>query len=323
MAVHGDAAGEGRLTGFCADVVRGLSDPRRILPPKYLYDETGARLFERITELEAYYPTRTELGIFERHAEEMAQCLGPECRVVEFGSGSGIKIRILLEDLERPTAYIPVDISRAQLLEFARSVREEFPGLDVHPVAADYTAEFKLPVPAEASRRTAVFFPGSTIGNFEPAEAEAFLRRTATLCGPGGACLIGVDLAKDPEVIERAYNDPEGVTAEFNLNLLRRIDRECGADFDLSFWRHEAPYVEEKSRIEMRLVSTRSQTVTIPADPSPPHQIHFEEGEYITTEYSYKYGIEDFTALATRSGWQAERLWTDEKKWFGEWVLTR
>jgi dimethylhistidine N-methyltransferase len=293
-----------------------------MLPPKYLYDETGARLFERITELEAYYPTRTELGIFEQHAEEMSAFLGPECRVVEFGSGSGIKIRILLEDLERPTAYIPVDISRAQLLEFARSISEEFPGLAVHPVAADYTADFKLPAPVQSSRRTVVFFPGSTIGNFEPVEAEAFLRRTATLCGPGGACLIGVDLAKDPEVIERAYNDPEGVTAEFNLNLLRRIDRECGADFDLSFWRHEAPYVEEKNRIEMRLVSTRSQTVTIPADPSPAHQFRFEEGEYITTEYSYKYSLDDFAALATRSGWRVERLWTDEKKWFGEWLLT-
>lgn len=304
-------------------MVRGLLDPRRTLPPKYLYDEAGARLFERITELEAYYPTRTELGIFELHAEEMAARLGPDCRVVEFGSGSGIKIRTLLDHLERPTAYIPVDISRAQLLEFARDIAAEFPGLAVHPLAADYTAEFTLPAADPAPRRTVVFFPGSTIGNFEPHEAEGFLRRTAALCGPGGACLIGVDLAKDPAVIERAYNDPEGVTAEFNLNLLRRIDRECGADFDLAAWRHEAPYVAARKRIEMRLVSTRSQTVTLPDDARAPHHLRFEEGEYITTEYSYKYGIDDFTALAARAGWQVERLWTDEKRWFGEWLLTR
>jgi dimethylhistidine N-methyltransferase len=306
---------------LCDDVVRGLSGPERKLPPKYFYDEAGAKLFERICELEAYYPTRTEIAIFERHAGEMAERLGPECLVVEFGSGSGIKTRILLEHLPRPAAYVPVDISRAQLVEFALSVAEEFPSLPVLPVCADYTAEFTLPPVARPPLRTAAFFPGSTIGNFESAEAEAFLRHVAALCGPGGACLIGVDLEKDASVLEAAYNDAEGVTASFNLNLLHRINRECGADFDLDGWRHFAPYDPEHGRVEMRLVSTRPQIVTIPIASSNPLRVRFEEGEYISTEYSHKYRPEKFQALAARAGWEVEKVWTDPRGWFGEWLL--
>ncbi|HET8655266.1 MAG TPA: L-histidine N(alpha)-methyltransferase [Longimicrobiaceae bacterium] len=309
---------------LCPDVVRGLAGAERVLPSKYFYDEEGARLFERITELEAYYPTRTEAGIFERHAGEMADRLGPGCRLVEFGSGSGLKTRILLEHLRAPAAYVPVDISRAQLVEFALSVAAEMPGLPVLPVCADYTAAFALPPAPRPERRTAAFFPGSTIGNFEPPQAEDFLRRVARLCGPGSAFLVGVDLRKDPAIIERAYNDPEGVTAAFNLNLLRRIDRECGADFDLGGFRHHALFDAAHGRVEMRLVCTRAQTVTIPAGGGEtPLVVHFEEGDHITTEYSYKYHPEDFRALAARAGWNVARLWTDPREWFGEWLLTR
>lgn len=307
---------------LCGDAARGLSAPRKHLHPKYFYDDRGAKLFERITELEAYYPTRTELGIFERHADEMGRRLGEGCLVVEFGSGSGIKTRILLQHLPAPAAYVPVDISRRQLLDFARSVGDQFPELEVLPVAADYTEPFSLPPTATRARRTVAFFPGSTIGNFLPEEAEAFLRRVAGLCGAGGACLIGVDLEKDPAVIERAYNDPEGVTGEFNLNLLARLNRECGADFDLSGFRHLAVYDPEEGRVEMRLVSTRPQTVTLPR-PDGDLRIDFAEGEFITTEYSYKYRPERFQALAERAGWRVEKLWTDERRWFGEWLLVR
>jgi dimethylhistidine N-methyltransferase len=307
---------------LCEDAAHGLSAPRKHLLPKYFYDDRGAKLFERITDLEAYYPTRTELGIFERYAGEMAERLGEDCLVVEFGSGSGVKTRILLEHLRAPAAYVPVDISRRQLLAFARSVEADFPELEVLPVAADYTGPFSLPPTVAPARRTVAFFPGSTIGNFLPEDAEAFLRRVAGLCGPGGALLIGVDLEKNPAVIELAYNDPEGVTAAFNLNLLARIDRECGADFDLSAFRHRAVYDADEGRVEISLVSTRPQTVTLPR-PDGDLRIDFADGEAITTEYSYKYPPERFQALAERAGWKVEKLWTDEKRWFGEWLLVR
>jgi dimethylhistidine N-methyltransferase len=318
LTLHDFAPPAGTL---CEDVIRGLSGTERRLPPKYLYDAEGAKLFDAICELDAYYPTRTEIGIFERYAAEMADGLGPLCRVVEFGSGSGIKTRILLEHLRDPVAYVPVDISRAQLVEFALSVAEEFPTLEVLPVCADYTAELTLPTTTRPPRRTAAFFPGSTIGNFEPREAETFLRHVAALCGRGGVCLVGVDLEKEASILEAAYNDEEGVTAAFNLNLLRRINRECGADFDLAGWRHFAPYDAEHGRIEMRLVSTRAQTVTIPRDSPDPLRVHFEEGSHITTEYSHKYRPLEFRALAARAGWEVEKVWTDARRWFGEWLL--
>lgn len=310
---------------LCDDAVRGLTAARRKLPPKYFYDERGAKLFERICELEAYYPTRTELAILESRVAEIAARLGPECRVVEFGSGSGIKTRILLRELADPVAYVPVDISRGQLAEFALSVAAEHPSLEVLPVCADYTGAYALPSTARPSRRTVAFFPGSTIGNFEPAEAEGFLRQAHALCGPGGAFVVGVDQWKDPARIERAYNDPEGVTAEFNLNLLARMNRECGADFELGSFRHEAVFDREEGRIEMRLVATRDQTVTLPPGDTgkPGAVVRFAAGDAITTEYSYKYRPERFRALAERAGWVAEERWSDDRDWFGVWLLTR
>ena len=304
------------------DVVRGLSLRPRKLPPKYFYDERGAVLFERITRLEAYYPTRTELGILDRRVGEMAEAIGPGARVVEFGSGSGRKTRILLRRLEDPVAYLPVDISRAQLLQFALSVADEFPSLEVLPVCADYTAEWVLPPREREARRNVAFFPGSTIGNFERHEARSFLARVARLCGPGGALLIGADLHKERSVLERAYDDPEGVTAAFNLNLLARINRECGADFDPAAFRHHAFYDEARRRVEMRLVAQRDLEVTMPCPSSGPIRFPFAAGDFITTEYSHKYTREDFGALAAEGGWRVERVWTDEREWFGVWLLT-
>ena len=334
MRAHSRAVEVGALTlhdfeppasHLCADALSGLTAPERKLPPKYFYDEVGAELFERITRLEAYYPTRTELSILEARMPEIAARLGPGCRVVEFGSGSGVKTRILLRELRDPAAYVPVDISRAQLVEFALSVAEEHPGLEVLPVCADYTGEYSLPPTTSPTRRTVAFFPGSTIGNFEPREAEAFLRHVRALCGPGGAFLVGVDQWKEPAVIERAYNDPEAVTAEFNLNLLRRINRECGADFDPGGFRHHAFFDQAEGRVEMRLVSAREQAVTLPAPApdAPDRVVLFAAGDAITTEYSYKYRPADFQALAARAGWRAEQRWSDERDWFGVWLLTR
>ena len=310
---------------LCEDVRVGLAATPKALAPKYFYDRRGAELFERICELDAYYPTRTELGILRDNVAEIARRLGPECRVVEYGSGSGIKTRILLEHLDRPVAYLPVDISRAQLMEFALSIAADLPALQVLPICADYTAPLPLPAASRPARRTAAFFPGSTIGNFEPADAEAFLARIAQTCGEGGACVIGVDLRKDAATLEAAYNDPEGVTAEFNLNLLDRINRECGTDFDRSAFRHHAPWDPEQGRIEMRLVSTRAQTVRIPADAAgtPEQIVEFAEGEWITTEYSYKYRVDQVAALAERAGWQVEHRWCDERDWFSVWLLGR
>jgi dimethylhistidine N-methyltransferase len=288
------------------------------LLPKYFYDDAGARLFEQICTIEEYYPTRTELGILQRNIGEIVGSIGPHCRLVEFGSGSGIKTRILLRSLDRPAAYLPVDISRAQLVHFALSVADGFPELEVLPICADYTADYQLPEPARADSPTVAFFPGSTIGNFETAEAEAFLRRVREVCGGNGGLLIGVDLKKDPAVIERAYNDRGGVTAAFNLNLLARINRECDADFDLRAFEHHAPYDEANGRIEMRLVSRHAQSVRIAAGGDDPRaRVDFEAGEHIITEYSHKYSLEEFEALSGRAGWRIERIWTDPNSWFG------
>jgi dimethylhistidine N-methyltransferase len=305
-----------------AAVISGLSARPRLLPPKFFYDETGARLFDRITTLEEYYPTRTELGIMRRSIADMARRIGPAAQVVEFGSGSGVKTRILLEHLEDPAAYVPVDISREQLVRFALDVAHEFPELRVLPVCADYTQQFPLPTVADADR-TLAFFPGSTIGNFEAAEAERFLRRVATLVGDGGGLLIGADLHKDRTTIERAYNDDAGVTAAFNRNLLVRINRETGADFDVDAFSHYAFYDEAQRRIEMRLIAGRSMTVEVPDEGGSGHVFTFDEGDHITTEYSHKYTPEDFAALAQRTGWRVQCVWADDRQWFGVWLLER
>lgn len=304
------------------DVVRGLSSTPRSLPPKYFYDAAGARLFEQIAELEEYYPTRTELEILERHADEMAAAAGPGVHLVEFGSGSGLKTRLLLRALQSPAAYSPVDISRSQLIRFATDLASEFPNLQVMPVCADYSQAVTLPRPRTPVRRRLAFFPGSSIGNFQPLEAAAFLRRVRTLCGESGAMLIGVDLHKDTAVLERAYNDAAGVTAAFNMNMLLRLNRDIGADFDVSAFRHQAFYDEENQRIEMRLLCVQPCTVTIPdPDGRPPRAFRFETGDHITTEYSHKYSRHGFEQMAEGAGWRAAHFWTDARSWFGVWLL--
>lgn len=308
---------------ICEDVFRGLSTRPKKLPPKYLYDEVGARFFEEIMDLEAYYPTRTETAILQQNASEIAERVGENARLVEFGSGSGEKTWIILRHLRKLAAYIPVDISRAQLVEFAMRVTEVFPGLAVLPVCADYTAELELPEPSGPVGPTVAFFPGSTLGNFEPSDARAFLRRVRKLVGPEGLMLLGLDLRKDPSIIEKAYNDPEGVTAKFNLNLLTRINRECGADFDVGSFHHYAFFDPVQSRIEMRLVSDRAQTVSLKCDPDDDErcEIRFDPGEFITTEYSHKYDLNDFGEMTAAAGWEMKKVWTDERDWFAVILL--
>jgi L-histidine Nalpha-methyltransferase len=302
---------------FRADVLKGMRARHKELPCKYFYDETGSALFEQITNLEEYYLTRTELAIMHRHAREMATLLGPRCLLVEYGSGSSLKTRLLLERMREPSAYIPVDVSEEFLHSSAEALSQEFPELEVIPLCADFTRPFNLPMPTLPAKRRVVYFPGSTIGNFEPDETLALLRQTAILCGRGGGLLLGADLRKDPRIIEAAYNDLQGVTAAFNRNILVHINRELGANFAVEQFAHRAFYNSSAGRIEMHLVSLQGQTVHI-----GDAEFHLAEGESIRTEYSHKYGFGDLVHLATRSGFEVQRLWTDEKKYFSVLYLT-
>src|SRR6202171_5688946 len=297
---------------FLSEVIVGLSSEPRTLPCKFFYDDRGAALFQKICELPEYYITRTELEILRRRGAEMAAMLGEQIELIGLGTGAGTKTRILLGDLERPAVYIPIDISKEQLQKSTAYFREIFPNLEILPICADYLDRFELPLPRKPSSRSVVYFPGSTIGNFEPNAAKEFLRRIVDLCGEDGGLLIGVDLRKDRRVLEDAYNDSAGVTAEFNLNLLARINRELGADFDLSFWRHRAVYNEAEGRIEMHLISQTDQTVHI-----EDRAFHFGAGETIVSEYSYKHTPEGFVALARDAGFEFVRMWTDDARLFG------
>lgn len=292
-----------------AEVAAGLSLPRKQLPPKYFYDQRGSELFDAITELPEYYPTRTEIAILKRYGSEMADLVGSEALLVELGSGSSKKAPILLRAL-KPALYVPVDISREHLLQSAASLAESFESLEIHALCADYTGSFALP-PGVDGRARVAFFPGSSIGNFDSDEARAFLERVGTLIGTGSRLLIGVDLIKDVALLNAAYNDARGVTAAFNINLLRRINRELDADFDLEGFRHEACYNVAANRIEMHLVSMADQQVSLAGD-----SFFFREGETIHTESSYKYSIEGFHALAGAAGFDAERQWTDDNDLF-------
>lgn len=296
---------------FLADVLSGLSKPRKSLPTQYLYDEEGSRLFDEICELPEYYPTRTELGIMDARAGEMADAIGSDALVVEYGSGSSTKTRLLLEALDTPVAYVPVDISKEHLMRSARTLAARFETLEVLPVCADFTVAFDVPEPKRSPKRRIVYFPGSTIGNFEPDGAVALLRTMAREAGPGGGLLIGVDLRKQASVLEAAYDDAQGVTAAFNLNLLTRANRELGANFDVSAFKHRAPYDEQAGRIEMLLVSQVAQVVSI-----GDHRFHFEAGEEIHTEYSHKYTVEAFAALAAQAGFRPVQVWTDNHALF-------
>ena len=272
---------------------------------------TGSKLFDQICGLPEYYPTRTELGILRAHAADMAHCLGPETLLVEYGSGSSVKTRLLLDRLARPAAYVPVDISREHMLETALALRLDYPQLEIAPVCADFTTPFALPRSRRPAARRAVYFPGSTIGNFPEAGAIALMAGVARLVGPGGAFLVGVDLVKGPRVLERAYDDAAGVTAAFNLNLLARMNRELDADFDLRRFRHRAVWVERVRRIEMHLVSEVEQVAHLDGV-----EIHFERGESICTEHSHKYTLDGFARLARRAGLAVRRVWTDPAERF-------
>jgi dimethylhistidine N-methyltransferase len=290
---------------FAADVLAGLTAKPKRLPPKYFYDLAGSALFERITRLPEYYPTRSELGLLKKHAPAIASLFPSGSALIEFGSGSSTKARVLLRAAASVEAYVPIDLSGDFLREDAARLRRDLPHLAIHPVVADFTAMTEPP-PEIASKPRAGFFPGSTIGNFEPHEAAAFLRRAGRILGPGAVLVVGVDLVKAPDILHRAYNDAEGVTAKFNLNLLARINRELGADFNLDAFEHRACYNIDRSRIEMYLASTKSQRVRL-CDTT----IEFRAGETIHTENSYKYSIESFQALAHGSGWLPLAAWTD------------
>lgn len=296
---------------FLSEAVSGLSQIRKTLPCKFLYDEEGSRLFNEICELDEYYPTRTENEILREHISEVAALIGEGCRLVEFGSGTSAKTRHLLIHLPDVCSYVPIDISGVQLFKSSAQLAAEFPSLGIYPVEADYARISELPCTDRRPTRTVAFFPGSTIGNFDPEDAVSFLSNIASLCGIDGKLLIGIDRKKDARVLELAYNDRKGVTARFNINILARANRELGADFDLSSFCHRAPYNQTFGRIEMHLVSTRPQIVHLNS-----HKFTFHRGEYITTEHSYKYTLPGFLGLAMEAGFELMKGWNDRNHFF-------
>ncbi len=302
---------------FRADVLRGLRGLRKRLPCKYFYDDIGSQLFERITQLEEYYPTRIERAIMERHSAEMAGLLGRHCLLIEYGSGSSHKTRLLLDQLSDPAGYVPINVSAVHLRRSALALAGDYPGVEVLPLCADFTCLDQIPTPRRSMLRRVVYFPGSTIGNFTPEEAVGLLRRTAWLCGPGGALLLGADLRKDVRLLEAAYNDSLGVTAAFNLNLLARINRELDGDFALDQFAHHAFYNAGPGRIEMHLVSRRVQRARVGKA-----EFFFAAGESIHTENSYKYSLPDLYELAAAGGFEAQRVWLDDSRLFSVHYLT-
>lgn len=308
---------EPSLEEFRTSVVEGLSSPQKTLPCKFLYDERGSQIFDDICDLPEYYPTRTERRILERHARDIATLAGPQARLIEFGSGAGTKVRLLLRALDRPAAYLPVEISREYMIAATEDLAESFPELRIAPVCADYTEPFTLPeLPGVDHGATVGFFPGSTIGNFTRAEAVDFLSVTRNLMGSGSVMIVGVDLVKDLDVLRAAYNDAAGVTAAFNLNLLRRVNRELAGTFDLSTFSHEARWNAELERIEMHLVSLEEQEVAVGT-----RRFHFGEGETIHTESSHKYRLDGFRELAREAGYEPVEVWTDDKQLFSVHAL--
>lgn len=300
------------------EIVEGLQQDEKVISPKYFYDERGSRLFDEITTLPEYYPTETELGIMRENIAEIAALIGPRASLIEYGSGSSLKTRVLLEHLHDQAVYVPVDISEEHLLESARQIRAEFPHLEVLPVVADFTKRFQLPDPTVMPLRNIIYFPGSTIGNFARAVACELLEVMYDEAGENGAMLIGVDLQKDPRIIERAYNDSAGVTAEFNLNMLRHLNREFGSDFDLDSWEHQAQYNRSEGRVEIRLINSTEQTVNIGDD-----KVVVEKGEGILTEYSHKYTLEGFAEMAEGAGFKVDHVWTDADELFSVQYCTR
>ncbi len=308
---------EPAVSDFRAEVLQGLSQPRKRLPCKFFYDQRGSQLFDRICELDEYYPTRTELRITSVNAKSIARRIGPDCLLVEYGSGSSLKTRVLLDHLQTMAGYVPIDISREHLMTSARSLAVRYPQIQISPVCADYTTAFELPVSKTNRSNVVAYFPGSTIGNFEPADAANFLRSIRESCGAGSGLLIGVDLKKDPVRLHTAYNDSKGVTAEFNLNLLHRINRELGGNFQTDAFAHYAPFFPSTGRMEMHLVSLAEQSVSIAG-----RSFSFEVGESIHSESCCKYTLPQFETLAASAGYRVRNVWTDEQKLFSLQLLT-
>ncbi|MFV8836263.1 L-histidine N(alpha)-methyltransferase [Aquisalimonas sp. APHAB1-3] len=301
-----DAAGE-----FMADVLAGLAQPQPLIPPKYFYDDTGSRLFDRICELPEYYPTRTEMQILEQSAGDIGKRLGERIVLVEPGSGSSAKVSLLLKSLHHPVAYVPVEISGEHMLSSLTPLRQQFPNVEIIPVCADFTAGFTIPAVGAPVARRAIFFPGSTIGNFPPEDAAALLAQFRKLVGAGGAIVLGVDLHKDAGVLEAAYNDAAGVTAAFNRNLLTRMQQELGAVLDADGFGHRAVWNAPESRIEMHLVSRHRQSIEVGGS-----TFWFEADDFIITEFSYKYSQSGIDALAAEAGLRVGATWLDTHGWF-------
>ena len=291
-----------------------IADLRRIpkqLSPALFYDQRGSQLFDQICELPEYYVTRVETAILQRHAAAIAQAIGAQALLVELGSGSSIKTRLLLDALPSLAAYVPMDISRAHLLESAQALAADYPQLDVMPLCADFLQAFTLPQPQRAANRVVFFFPGSTIGNLDTVQAKKLLTRPRSMAGNNGGLVIGVDLVKHPDVLRAAYNDAAGVTAEFNRNMLVHLNREFSAAFDVASFRHAAVWDSPQGRIEMRLISDREQVVTVAGE-----SIKFAANEYIVTERCHKYTLPGFRALAQACGWVTNAVWTDDADQF-------
>ncbi len=302
---------------FAADVLAGLAATPKRVPAKYFYDEAGSRLFERLTDVPEYYPTRTEIKILRDHAADIAKFIPEGSALIEFGSGSSRKARVLLRALPPLAAYVPVDICAEMVAQEAAELRPDFPQLNVLPVTADICFPFDLPEQAREAAVRVGFFPGSTIGNFERHEAAAFLRNAANILGPGARLIIGADLVKPVEVLNAAYNDAQGVTADFNLNMLIRINRELGGNFKLDSFEHHAFYNRERHRVEMHLASLKRQKVKVAGE-----TIEFRAGETIHTENSYKYTPELLGALARGVGWTPAAVWTDAREYFSIQAFT-
>lgn len=297
-------------------VLEGLRKSPKELSPVWFYDEKGSMLFDSICELPEYYLTRTEMQIMTEHVEEMTQLIGPNAALIELGSGSSEKTRILLDKLDRPAVYMPIDISREQLFEAAGALARDYPELQITPVCADFTQPIELPPHVAAAQRRIVYFPGSTLGNFDRDAARRLLTSMRELIGPQGAVLIGIDLRKDPRILRRAYDDAAGLTAEFNLNALRHINRALGTNFDLEAFEHSAFWDEQNSRIEMHLISKRDQQVHIGEE-----QILIRRGEHLRTEYCHKYTLADFAELAASAGFDVVHVWTDAQELFSVQLL--
>lgn len=302
---------------FLNAVLKGLQREQKELPCKFLYDERGSALFDSICELDDYYPTRTELHIMQKHINDIVRSIGENVVLIEYGSGSSLKTRILLDHFQKLTAYIPIDISKEHLLNAATEVKKLYPDLNIQPVCADYTRPFNLPDNIDLTAKRVVYFPGSTIGNFHPGEAVEFLRSMSKVLHNNGSLLLGIDLKKDPLILHRAYNDRAGVTEAFNMNILVRSNRELGTNFRTDLFNHYAFFNPRLGRIEMHLVSLDDQDIRINGT-----TVSIAKGESIHTECSYKYTLKEFEKLAKKAGYTVDRVWTDEDELFSVQLLT-